>query len=443
MLDTGTVYHTSLSSQELCKCDIIPTNATNAGKCTVTAKSSGAEKTAVLFGAGCVGRGFLGQLLSESGYTLTFVEIDEPLIAALNARRAYTLRLMENDRCEDLVISAARTLYSRADETLVTALSETSLVTTAVGVRSLPDIAPLIAAGIVRRAERDVTEPLNILSCWNMQDSSGTFKAMVLAHVPIPLHAYTEAHICFVDVVIGRTIPRPTPEMREADCSYIISYTYKKLPVNRSRFVGPLPEIAGLLPTDDFTAYIERKLYLHNCGHAILGYLGYQRGHRTELAGARRPGDPRGVGARFRRSARRVPGCLHDGRRRIGQLHRRIAAEFRQPHPGRYGRPSGARSAAQTWSQGAIGGRSASGRKGQRDARRAQPGHRRRAYRFDNSRSAGRGTQRRIATEGIEAVMADVSSIQAAEPLGQLVIQNFSQCSVHVSTPPPANPVIH
>ena len=77
----------------------------------------------------------------------------------------------------------------------------------------------------------------------------------------------------------------PTPEMRARNCSFIIADTYKKLPINRPRFVGPLPEIIGLLPTDNFQAYIDRKLYLHNCGHAILGYLGYLRGHEfTHIA---------------------------------------------------------------------------------------------------------------------------------------------------------------
>lgn len=249
---------------------------------TVTAEIS-VVKSVVMFGAGCVGRGFLGQLFAESGFALTFVEIDEPLIAALDARRGYTLRLVDNDRSEDLFIPVARTLYSQVDETLVTALAGTALVTTAVGVRSLPDIAPIIAAGIVRRAERDVAAPLNVLICENMQDASATFHAMVLQHIPTMHHIYADAHIGFVDVVIGRTIPKPTPAMRAADCSLIIADAYKQLPVNRPRFVGPLPEIVGLIPTDNFTAYIERKLYLHNCGHAILGYLGYLRGHRLSV----------------------------------------------------------------------------------------------------------------------------------------------------------------
>jgi len=42
--------------------------------------------TAIVFGAGNVGRGFLGQLFTESGYQVVFVDIDEPLLQALNAR---------------------------------------------------------------------------------------------------------------------------------------------------------------------------------------------------------------------------------------------------------------------------------------------------------------------------------------------------------------------
>ena len=37
-------------------------------------------RSAVIFGAGNVGRGFLGHLLSQSGYALTFVDIDERII---------------------------------------------------------------------------------------------------------------------------------------------------------------------------------------------------------------------------------------------------------------------------------------------------------------------------------------------------------------------------
>ena len=35
-------------------------------------------KQAIIFGAGNIGRGFIGQLYSESGYHVTFVDVDGP-----------------------------------------------------------------------------------------------------------------------------------------------------------------------------------------------------------------------------------------------------------------------------------------------------------------------------------------------------------------------------
>ncbi len=383
-------------------------------------------RSVVMFGAGCVGRGFLGQLLTESGYALTFVEIDAPLMEALNARRAYTLRLVDNDWSEDLVIPVAQTHYSQADEPLLTALAETSLVTTAVGVRSLPDIAPILAAGIVRRAECNVAAPLNVLICENMQDASATFRAMVLHPVPVAHHAYAAAHVGFVDVVIGRTIPKPTPAMHAADCSLIIADAYKKLPVNRPRFVGPLPEIVGLIPTDNFTAYIERKLYLHNCGHAILGYLGYLRGHRLSAEALEDPVIDDVLTRAFhevragflsvygmdaaeldtyiaellinfanRALADTVVRLARDPLRKLGPQERLVGAA-------RLAEKTGVTPEALSLAIAA-------------------------AYRFDDAEDPlAVALQRRIAAEGLTAVITDVSSIQHNEPLGELVQQQYA-----------------
>ena len=48
-------------------------------------------KQAVIFGAGNIGRGFLGQLFFESGYEIVFVEAIESLVSRLNATGVYPL----------------------------------------------------------------------------------------------------------------------------------------------------------------------------------------------------------------------------------------------------------------------------------------------------------------------------------------------------------------
>jgi len=59
----------------------------------------------------------------------------------------------------------------------------------------------------------------------------------------------------------------------------IVAEPYKVLPVDRQAFVGEIPRVVGMEPVAPFRAYVERKLYIHNAAHAMLGYLGYRRGH--------------------------------------------------------------------------------------------------------------------------------------------------------------------
>ncbi len=234
---------------------------------------------AVMFGAGNIGRGFLGQLFSESGYEVVFVDVDEPLIAALNEKGRYRLRLVDNERVEELWISPVRALHSRDTAPVAEALSTADIAATAVGARALPHIAPLVAASVVRRAEARNPAPLNLIVCENLHGAAAAFRQMVELHVPPSHQRYFETHAGFVDTVIGRMVPPPTLEMRAQDPALIMVEPYKELPVDRSGFVGEIPSIVGMQLCDNFAAYTARKLYLHNCGHAVLAYLGYQRGH--------------------------------------------------------------------------------------------------------------------------------------------------------------------
>jgi len=61
-------------------------------------------KQAIQFGAGNIGRGFLGQLFYESGYRTVFVDVDRDLVTRLNREGAYPLDLVE------MVVSRIKTL---------------------------------------------------------------------------------------------------------------------------------------------------------------------------------------------------------------------------------------------------------------------------------------------------------------------------------------------
>jgi len=236
-------------------------------------------KQAIIFGAGNIGRGFIGQLFSESGYEVTFVDVDRPLLDTLNARGRYTIRLVTNERTEEVTVGPVRALHSGDLDAVAGAVSRAEIGATAVGAGILKHIAPAVAAGIARRAQLGVSTPFNLIICENLHGAAAIFREMVLAALPPEQHVYLAAHIGFVDTVIARMVPPLTPEMRAQDPSLIIVEPYKELPVDRDGFVDEPPPIVGMIPFSPFAFFTDRKLYIHNAGHAVLGYLGYLAGH--------------------------------------------------------------------------------------------------------------------------------------------------------------------
>jgi mannitol-1-phosphate 5-dehydrogenase len=237
------------------------------------------RSTAVIFGAGSVGRGFLGQLFSESGYEVVFVDIDKPLVEVLSRRGSYTLRLAGLEKVQDLTIGPVRAINGLHTERIATEVAKASLMATAVGARALGVIAKPIAVGLAQRWEAGQATPLNVIVCENLHDAPDLLRGYVCEALPDALKPYVQERVGFVPAVIARMSPVPTAEQRAADPALIVAEPYKVLPVDRQAFVGDIPQVVGMEPVVPFTAYVERKLYLHNAAHAMLGYLGYRRGY--------------------------------------------------------------------------------------------------------------------------------------------------------------------
>jgi mannitol-1-phosphate 5-dehydrogenase len=232
----------------------------------------------VIFGAGMVGRGFLGQLFTESGYEVAFVDIDCELVQAINARGGYRLRLVDNEATQDLWIAPARAIDVKDEDRALTALIHAELVATAVGARALSAIAPVLASAIARRAEVGPKSPCNVIVCENLKDADKILREMVQRNLDLCYHPHLERRVGFVMAVIGRMAALTPSQGRREEPALVTAEPYKELPVSRQGFVGAIPEIVGLRAEPRFEAWVARKLYLHNAGHAMLAYLGYLRG---------------------------------------------------------------------------------------------------------------------------------------------------------------------
>src|SRR5439155_13378888 len=69
-------------------------------------------RTAVQFGAGNIGRGFIAQLFCESGLDVVFVDVEPRLLEELNRRHEYTIRIV-GPGADDVPITGVRGIDGR------------------------------------------------------------------------------------------------------------------------------------------------------------------------------------------------------------------------------------------------------------------------------------------------------------------------------------------
>ena len=215
---------------------------------------------AVQFGAGNIGRGFIGQLFFESGYETVFVDVDAHLVDELSRRGSYPIRIV-GDAPRDIDVHGVRAVNGADTDSVVQEISTADIAATAVGVKALPAVAEPLARGLESRFQRADRPPLDIIVCENMVNAAEFLKGKVREKLSSTDKELLETRVGFVDASIGRMVPLMTAEQREEDPLLVLVEEYCELPVDKAAFKGPIPPIHHLEPHDNFQAYVERKLW--------------------------------------------------------------------------------------------------------------------------------------------------------------------------------------
>lgn len=228
---------------------------------------------AVMYGGGNIGRGFIGALLSQSGYDVTFVDVAEPVVAALRANRKYPVRYVNSQGYEDVWIENVTAVNGNDKDATASVIANCDIMATAVGARILKFIVPNIVEGLRKRWTME-KGPLNIIICENLMDANKVLEGLVKEQLTEEEKIKFDETVGLVEASIGRMVPVQTEEMKDGEPLRVCVEQYGFLPVDKSAFKGNVPTIKNMVPYAPFDFYIKRKLYVHNMGHATCAYLG-------------------------------------------------------------------------------------------------------------------------------------------------------------------------
>ncbi len=232
-------------------------------------------RTAIQFGAGNIGRGFIGMLLAQAGYHVVFADVSEAIIDRLIADKKYTVHVMDTE-VEDVPITDVDGIMSNGTK-IIDEIAKADVMTTAVGLRVLGFIAPTIAQGIQRRMEQGSTKPLNIIACENAIRATSQLKEHVYGALSDEEKAYCEKYVGFADCSVDRIVP----PVRSENPIDVVVEKYCEWNVEKASLKGEIPQIPGMNLADNLMAYIQRKLFTLNTGHCITAYTGVLAGHKT------------------------------------------------------------------------------------------------------------------------------------------------------------------
>ncbi|WP_286832501.1 MULTISPECIES: hypothetical protein [unclassified Proteiniphilum] len=226
----------------------------------------------VLFGAGKIGRSFIGQLFSRSGYEVVFIDIDQNIVDALNQKHSYKVIICDTSP-EIIVVDNVRGVQGQDEEKVICEIISADIIAVSIGKNGLKHIVPTLARGLLARENVCPGRKIDIVLAENMRNADVFMRDELAKVLPesYPLNKY----VGLVETSIGKMVPF-TVNHQDNDILSVYAEAYNTLIVNKEAFKNPIPVITGMQAKENMKAWVDRKLFIHNFGHAATAYLGYR-----------------------------------------------------------------------------------------------------------------------------------------------------------------------
>ena len=238
-------------------------------------------KQILIWGAGRIGRGFIGDIFAASGYQLNFVDASEGLVDLLNTRGVYTVvRAVSADNIQRIPVTQFKAYHVSQKDVLQQLVNEVDVIAIATFPKVFEAVATELKQLILARRDVRPSDPLDIIICTNLVHAGPVFSTALYAGLDDEQRRYFDEKIGVVESLIIRMAPPAPVEEVEKDPLVVWTNGYDEFPVDASAFKGTPPEIAAFRLVTDMRAEEQRKMYTYNMCHAVLGYQGYQDGYQ-------------------------------------------------------------------------------------------------------------------------------------------------------------------
>lgn len=230
------------------------------------------HKKMVLFGAGKIGRSFISQLFSAGGFEVVFIDVYLPLVEELNRRGSYKVVIKGNPESVIEVTNVRAVLAAEVDK-VISEIADADIIATSVGQSGLQGVFPLLANGLIARNTQHPDWPIDIILAENLRNAAEMFETELKKFLPDDYPF--DRLVGLVETSIGKMVPLMTQKDLQDDVLQVFAEPYNTLILDGKAFKNPIPEIRGLAPKENMKAWVDRKLFIHNLGHAAAAYFGY------------------------------------------------------------------------------------------------------------------------------------------------------------------------
>ena len=231
------------------------------------------ERSIVIFGAGKIGRSFIGQLFGKADYRVVFVDMDQSLVKGLNLHGSYSVIIKGPQGEEQVTVKKVSAIHALETDAVIESICNADILAISVGKNALSNVADAIAAGLLEREHRSPGRILDIILAENMRSADSFFRKKLSEKLPnsYPL----EKQVGLVETSIGKMVPIMTSGDLEEDPLQVFAEPYNTLILDKKGFKGEIPPIREFALKENMRAWVDRKAFIHNLGHATAAYSGY------------------------------------------------------------------------------------------------------------------------------------------------------------------------